>query len=165
MSAVQALELARAAGVQLEIDGDDLLLEAAVPPPAAVIELLARHKADILTLLRPAKDARSVEDWRAFFDERAGIAEFEGRLPRTSAEARAFESCVIKWIERNPAPSPAGRCVRCERIETQDAVVLPYGAGPGTHAWLHAECWRPWHDARRAQAVEALKQMGIRPIF
>jgi hypothetical protein len=33
MSMVQALKAARAAGIHLGIDGDDLVLEAAAPPP------------------------------------------------------------------------------------------------------------------------------------
>ena len=78
------------------------------------------------------------EDWRAFFHERASIAEFDGGLPRTEAEGRAFECCVIEWLNRNPAPSAAGQCGRCGRAETRDAVVLPFGTEPGTHAWLHA---------------------------
>ena len=32
--------------------------------------------------LRTGRDSWSGEDWRAFFDERAGIAEFDGGLPR-----------------------------------------------------------------------------------
>ena len=40
MSAAEALMAARAAGIQLWVDGDDLVLEAAGPPPPAVIDLL-----------------------------------------------------------------------------------------------------------------------------
>jgi hypothetical protein len=45
MSAVQALGAARAFGIRLELDGDDLLLEASAPPPDAVLEALSQHKA------------------------------------------------------------------------------------------------------------------------
>jgi hypothetical protein len=38
---------------------------------------------------------------------------------------------------------------------------LPYGTEPGTHIWLHAECWPAWQDTRRSQAREALTRMGI----
>jgi hypothetical protein len=47
---------ARAAGVHLGIDGDDLVLEAASAPPTAVLDALSRHKAEIMALLRPAED-------------------------------------------------------------------------------------------------------------
>ncbi len=39
MSATEALKTARAAGVELCLDGDDLVLEASVPPPAAILDL------------------------------------------------------------------------------------------------------------------------------
>jgi hypothetical protein len=44
MSAAQALKAARDAGVQLRLDGDDLLLEASAPPPDDLLDLLSRHK-------------------------------------------------------------------------------------------------------------------------
>ena len=52
MSATEALALAHAAGVRVRTDGDDLVLEASAPPPPAVLDLVSRHKADIITLLR-----------------------------------------------------------------------------------------------------------------
>jgi hypothetical protein len=48
MSAAEALKAARAAGVHLGIDGDDLVLEASTQPPAAVLDALSRHKAEIV---------------------------------------------------------------------------------------------------------------------
>ena len=35
MSAAEALKVARAAGIELRVDGDDLVLEASAPPSAA----------------------------------------------------------------------------------------------------------------------------------
>ena len=54
MSATEAIRAACTAGVRLTADGEDLLLDAASPPPPAVIEKLSRHKAEVLKLLRPA---------------------------------------------------------------------------------------------------------------
>jgi hypothetical protein len=62
MSAIETLKAARAAGVHLGIDGDDLVLEAASAPPTAVLDALSRHKAEIMALLRPAEDGWSGED-------------------------------------------------------------------------------------------------------
>ena len=71
-------------------------------------------------MLRPGGDGWSGEDWRAFFDERAGIAEFDGGLPRDQAEARAFEDLVAPapeqwwsvfypiWEAVGPRPRGAG---------------------------------------------------------
>jgi hypothetical protein len=52
VSAAQALKAARDAGVVLGVDGEDLILEATAPPPAAILDLLSRHKAEVLSLLR-----------------------------------------------------------------------------------------------------------------
>lgn len=99
MSAAEALQAARAAGVELRLDGDDLVLEASAPPLAAILDLLSGHKASIVALLRPGRDGWSAEDWQAHFDERAGIAEYDGGLPREWAEGLA-KLCTM--------PPPAG---------------------------------------------------------
>jgi len=56
MSAAEVLKAARASGIRIRVDGDDLVLEASAPPPPAVLDLLARHKAEILVPLRPSDD-------------------------------------------------------------------------------------------------------------
>jgi hypothetical protein len=118
MSAFQALKAARDAGVRIGIDGYTLTLDADAAPPAVVLDLLSRHKAGVVALLRTGSDGWSGEDWRALFDERAAIAEFDGGLTRASAEARALACCVTEWlnrnpVNRNPVPLPPGRCIGC----------------------------------------------------
>jgi hypothetical protein len=161
MSAAEALKAARAAGIKLAIDGDDLVLEASASPPPAVIDRLTGHKTEIVAMLRPRRDGWSADDWQAFFDERAGITEFDGGLSRADAEAQALTCCIVEWLNRNPTPSAPGRCAWCGQAESNVAVVLPYGVEPGTHIWLHAECRPAWQDTRRSQAREALARMGI----
>ena len=156
MSAVEALKAARAAGVELALDGDDLALSAASAPPAAVLDALSRHKAEIVALLRPGRDGWSGEDWQVYFDERAGIAEFDGGLPRAEAEAQAFECCVVEWLNRNPVCSPPGRCLGCGGSEDAHDKLLPYGTEQTGHAWLHSRCWEAWHANRKAKAVAVL---------
>jgi hypothetical protein len=124
VNAVQALKAARAAGIRLSIDGDALMLEAAAAPPASMLDLLSLHKAGIVALLRPV-NGWSGEDWLAFFDERAGIAEFDGGLPRAEAEARAFACCVVEWLNRNPVRSHPGRCLGCGGAERAHDPLLP----------------------------------------
>ena len=161
MSAAEALKAARAAGVHLGIDGDDLVLDASTPPPAAVLDALSRHKAEIVVLLRPAGDGWSAEDWQVFFDERAGIVEFDGGLPRPEAEAQAFACCVVEWLNRNPEHSPAGCCLDCGGHDHAHDPLLPYGVEPTGHVWLHSRCWPAWYEARQAKAVSALTAKGI----
>jgi hypothetical protein len=131
MSVAEALKAARAAGVEVGLDGDDLVLEAPAPPPAAVLDLLSRHKPGIVMLLRPGPDGWSAEDWHVFFDERPGIVDFDGGLPRVEAEARAFACCLIEWLNRNFLRSPRERC------------------RPS------------WHAGRMAEAIAAMAAMGI----
>jgi len=157
MSVVEALKAARAAGVELAVDGDHLALKAASAPPAAVLEALSRHKAEIVMLLRPGRDGWSAEDWRARFDERAGFLE---SLLRVQVEVQAFKCCISEWLNRNLSSSPAGSCAWCGKAETPSANVLPFGAGEH-HEWLHAECWALWYQGRREEAVLALRGMGI----
>jgi hypothetical protein len=161
MSAVEALRAAHVAGIQLGVDGEHLVLTASVPPPAAVIDLLASHKAEVLVLLRPGQDGWSAEDWHAFFEERAGIIEFDGGLPRAEAEAQAFACCVVEWLNRNPVRSPSGRCIGCGRAEHAHDLLLPFGSESGGHALLHSQCWPAWHSARKTDAIAALAAKGI----
>jgi hypothetical protein len=162
MSAAEALRAAHAAGVTVLFDGEGLVLEANAEPPQAVLDALSRHKLAVLALIRPSQSGWSAEHWRAYFDKRSGIAESNHGLPRAEAEALASACCVIEWLNQHPAPSTPGRCARCGRPESLRAVVLPFGTKSGTHAWLHAECWPAWHQARRADAIAALRAIGIR---
>ena len=161
MSAVHVLKLVQAAGVRIGIDGDALTLNADAAPPPGVLELLSLHKAEVIAILRSVGDGWPGEDWRAFFDERAGIAEFDGGLPRDQAEASAFACCVADWLNRNPVRSPPGRCLGCGEAEHGQDPLLPFGVETTGHAWLHAPCWPVWHASRKAEAVAALSTFGI----
>lgn len=161
MSAVHALKLARAAGVRIGIDGDALTLDADTAPSPEMLDLLVRHKARVIALLRTGRDGRSGEDWRAFFDERAAIAEFDGGLPRNQAEARAFACCVVEWLNRNPACSMPGHCLGCGEADHGQDPLLPFGIEATGHAWLHSRCWPAWHASRKAEAVAALSAFEI----
>ena len=163
MNAARVLKTARAAGINLRLDGEDLVLEAAAPPAPAVLDLLSRHKSGIVVLLRPGRDGWSAEDWQVFFDERAGILEFDGGLPRPEAEARAFACCVTAWLNRNFVRSTPGRCLACDDAAHPHDPLVPYGIEPTGHAWLHSRCWPAWHAERKAEAVAALAAMGIAP--
>ena len=160
MNAAEVLKAARAAGIQVQIDGADLLLKASAPPPAGVLEELSRHKARILTLLRAGNLYWTAEDWRTFFDERAAIVEFDGGLSRAQANAQALEHCVIEWLNRNPAQSAPACCVACGGGNRRGDPLLPFGTENG-HVWLHGTCWPEWHQLRRAEAIAALRAMAI----
>ena len=161
MSVAAALRAARDARIGLHVDGADLVLEATAPPPAAVLDLLTRHKADLIMLLEVGDDGWSADDWRALYDERAGIVEFDGGLPRPEAEALAFKCCVVEWLNRNFERSPRGSCRACGGGDSAQDALQPHGVEPTGHVWLHSRCWPAWHSGRKADAVVVLKAMGI----
>jgi hypothetical protein len=108
MSATKVLEAAQAAGVMVGIDGNDLMLRAPARPSYAMLNALSWYKAEIVALLQLDLQLWSAEDWQAFFDERAGIVEFDGGLPRAEAEVQALDCCVVQWLNRSPARETSG---------------------------------------------------------
>jgi hypothetical protein len=56
MSAVEALSIARAAGIELTLDGNNLLVAAASEPQSSIIEELRRYKPEIVELLQSEHD-------------------------------------------------------------------------------------------------------------
>ncbi len=149
-------------GVQIHVEGDRLRWRAAVGVMSgADIAALRVHKKTILALLRPANDGWSVDDWLAFYDKRAGIAEFDGGLSRLEAEARAFACCVVEWMNRNPVRSEPDQCLACGGSDQVGGRLLPFGTRISGHAWLHSACWEAWFQERKAEAVATLAAMGI----
>ena len=123
---------------------------------------IRQNKVAIIGLLLPGEDGWSPQDWRAFFSERAGIAEFDSGLSRAEAETRAFACCVAEWLNRNPARSPPGHCFGCGGCEASHNPLLPVGIGSAGQVWLHSGCCSAWYAGRKAEAVAALATMGIR---
>ena len=100
-------------------------------------------------------------DWQAFFDERAAMAEFDGKASRPVAEGRAFQACIVEWLNRHPPSSlsPPDRCAACGKMEAHGASIVPFGTS--AHVWLHPTCWRGWHHKRITDAETALKALSI----
>ena len=164
MSAAEAIRLAEASDVRLEVEGVDLILDFELEPPAAMVDALRRHKVEIIELLEAqAASAKAADDWQVFFDERAGIAEFDGGQTRAEAEVIAFEHCVIEWQNHNPEPSEPGRCAQCgdADITANGTDLIPVLASGDTHTWLHHDCHRQWMAAQEERAISALADMGI----
>lgn len=169
MSAAQVLRLAQANGVRFSIDGSDLILDADQEPPTTVLDSIRRHKAEIVALLTTAGTSASAEaawdpeDWQAFFDERAGVLEFDAGLPHHEAEAQAFKETVQHWLYQNPASASAVHdgCVHCgSRSEAEGDPLLPVLARNG-HLWVHAACLAPWRQKMEQEAVATLAGIGI----
>lgn len=161
MSVAETIRVAEASGIRLRAEGTDLVLDADLEPPVDVVNAIRRHKAEIIELLAPPGDRWTAEDWRAFYDERAGIAEYDSGQPQADAEAFAFESCIVEWLDRHPERSDSGRCAWCERPDRDGHAVVPFGTQSHSHTWLHPECWNDWRQNRRERAQQALAAMGL----
>ena len=97
------------------------------------------------------------QDWQEFYDERAAVLEHDHELPKPEAEARAWEWCIVEWLNQHPAPSEPDQCAWCGK-PGDVGVVVPFGIEA---TWLHHACWKPWHQERRQEAVSTLAEMGI----
>jgi len=162
MNAVEALRVAQENGVRLGVVGSDLILDTHTEPPADVVEAICRHKAEIIELLAPPKNRWSARDWLAFFDERAGIAEFDSGQTRAEAAAFAFECCIVEWLNRHPQHSDPDRCAWCEKPDRDGHSIVPFGTESHGHTWLHPECWNDWSQDRRETGQRSLAAMGLK---
>ncbi len=165
MSVAETIRAAEASGIRLRAEGTDLVLDADLEPPVDVVNAIRRHKAEIIELLAPPGDGWTAKDWHAFFDERAGIAEYDSGQPQVDAEALAFECCVVEWLNRHPQHSDPGRCVWCGKPDRDGHAIVPFGTESLGHTWLHPECWDDWHENRRRRAQQALAHHGIKASF
>ena len=161
MSAAEALKAARAAGVELRLDGDDLVLEAAAPPPPRSSTCCrATSPASWRCCGRVGTVGRARTGRSSSTNEPASPSSTAGcRAPE--AEARAFDCCVVEWLNRNFVRSPPERCLACGGGDHAHDALLPHGTEPTGHAWLHSRCWPAWYAGRKAEAVAALEAMGI----
>jgi hypothetical protein len=132
---------------------DDLaVIGATVEPAGTQLILRAGPTAIPATLVRQVREAKN--DLIAIL----GASDHAKRLGTAGqSEDRSLEARRVQWLDRHPSPSPAGACAWCGTLETPYAIVLPFGVQPGTHTWLHAECWSAWHQARRGEALRALQ--------
>jgi hypothetical protein len=117
MTALKALEVARRAGITVHADGDDLVLEAAAPPPTEAIALLSLHKAEVITILA-ATDYENNEQQQI-----ASRARFESVTLVASGEAAFEQPCAARRgrVEEH-ADALLHFCVECGRFG-------PYGYG------------------------------------
>jgi hypothetical protein len=148
-------------GVTLEVRGAELVVDG--PADAlgdSVVEQLRSLKAEMLELLRSAKDSPCwiASDWQAYFDERAGVREYSAKIPRFDAERMAWDDAVTHWLCLNPATrtNVQDGCVHCQGPEEHQNTLLPVLAPEG-HTWVHDHCWRSWQALRRRTASNALR--------
>jgi hypothetical protein len=117
MTAVTALAQALAAGIRVTRDGENLVLTASNPPPAWVVELLLRHKADLLTLL--SLSAGCSDEARPSLFGRG-----------CATEARDQQHSQASIVARNRVDDP----LQTELGQPPSAEKSNHAAGPPQHA-------------------------------
>ena len=122
MSAAVLLADLAACGVQLEVDGDRIRYRArrgALTPDLA--ERIRGSREDLLRLL----DEERIE-LRHQFEERAGVREFDGGLPRADAEREAWADVADDLVESDPVASamsiPDARAWAAARLQAAGIV-------------------------------------------
>ena len=157
----QLLDRVQEAGASLSVNGDKLRVATTAPMPTELVDELRQAKPQILNHLRG--DTWDATDWWAFYEERCGVIEFDGSLPREEAERRAREECGLHWLHRHP-PEPTDRnvCAGCGHpIGKPGSDGVPFLAGDRGHLWIHHGCWAGWMARRREEAEKALAELGV----
>ena len=114
-AAARLLETARAAGLSIEVDGADLVIETDRAIPPDLLDDLRQHKAELIAALSPAPDDP---------DERAAIIEYGASVPRRWAEGYAA-LCTM-------APPAGFSPERWQRIVDAAGVFLDHWAAKAT---------------------------------
>lgn len=171
--ATSVLAIVRAAGGDVKVTDGRLRLMAPAPLPAEVIEQVRAAKPALVALLSspapidraPAGTIGDADDWRTFYAERAGIAEYDGGLLRPDADARAWECSVAHWCNLvPPIVGSADRCPVCNRpVGPVEAGAIPVVRPGGGHTWLHRGCHAQFLISRRVEAREVLMAIGLQP--
>lgn len=167
MSAAEVLHAARAAGLHLALDGDDLVLESEDPPARDVLNLVRSHKAEIIAEMNSPSAGnqdiyRAVVDWHGWYEERAAIRQFDGGHTRDEAERLAWSEAEDRWHRTHGERIARNLCAGCRRpIGLSKALDLIDGShvhvnNENTCLIRHGERWR-------GQATRALVALGLRP--
>jgi hypothetical protein len=86
VTVTEALELAQSQGVEVTLDGDELVLKAEAAPPPGLLAILGRGKWDIVAALRlrEAEERRRIVQWvnDHFASSPPGVCDHCGGGPR-----------------------------------------------------------------------------------
>jgi hypothetical protein len=156
MTGEEVLALAASHSVRVTFALGDLHLEADHEPAAEALAALRDHKEAVVAELIAA----TAGERRLHFEDHVATVIRVRRLSRPEAERAAYEAVLIDHLNRTFPNTDPNRCAMCDKSETPEAILLPIGVGI-RHAWLHPDCWAPWRERRRTEAVATIARMGI----
>ena len=117
MTVTEALQLARSQGVEVTLDGDDLVLKAEAAPPPGLLAILGRGKWDIVAALRlrEAEERRRIVQWVSdhFASSPPGVCAYCDDGPRSedpfvlwfvgNDRGEVHASCHPAWLAEREA--------------------------------------------------------------
>ena len=173
VSAADALRVAQAVGISLDLDGEDLVLQAPAPPPSNVLDVLSVYKAEIVAMLRARSPAIShaanasvvsagSKWWRDLLAERSVHHELAGRRPRSEAERVAWAEMQNRWHMGHGERVSGDICAGCRR-PIGSAVALDLIDGCRVHLDDENACLIRHGKRWRAAATRALAELGLWP--
>jgi hypothetical protein len=108
----------------------------------------------------PAPVSPEARKWRRTFADNVAAVLRVRNIPHIEAEKVAFENTAIEFLNATHPDTDPNRCAHCGGAETPDSVLRPVGAG-ARHSWLHSDCWEPWRECRKVEAIAMLAEAGI----
>jgi hypothetical protein len=131
VTVTEALQLARSRGVEVTLDGDDLVLKAEVAPPPRLLAILGRGKWDIVAALRlrEAEERRRIVQWvnDHFTPSPPGVCAHCGDGPRPddpfvllfvgSDRGEVHSSCHSTWLAEREAEARTALRLQCPSDE------------------------------------------------
>jgi hypothetical protein len=170
MDGLALIREAEAAGLNVRVDGDKLVIRGPRLAESIARRLIA-HKPKVLAALRRPRTpavpvgtiADEATDWRELFNERAAMRQFKAGYGRRMAERLAWGECVEAWCEQHPALHAPTRCAGCGGVLGREVLDLPDGARVHWQANREFLCLVAYGDARRRRAVAALAALGLQP--
>ena len=162
MSAADVMRLAADLGIEIsEVGKGRLRIAGKARPPPAVLSIIAEHKPGLLMLLQPGRRGWQPDDWRAYYDERAGANDLLYGLSPDQAATRAFACCVAAWIDDHNLGSASGLCAQCGGADAANDALQAYGVAADRITHVHRRCWPEWYRKLKQDAAAALIAMGV----
>jgi hypothetical protein len=158
-------EIRAAGGEVVAIGPDRLKVRAPSPLPDELMARLRAAKPDLLaTLARPCAESEragwDAADWRAYYEERGGIREYDGRRPRPDAERLAWGETQTLWHARHGGRAPFWECAGClQPIGGTEALSLT--TGERVHLRDGYDCLMAYSRRWRSAATAALIKLGL----
>jgi hypothetical protein len=160
--AQRLIEDARAAGLSIEVEGADLIVEADCEMPPDLLASLRQHKAELIAVLVVPKQPSKVQWWRDEFDERAAIREYDSSYTRAEAERLTWGELENRWHKEHGERLSADICAGCRRpIDRSEA--LDQIDGNRVHVDRNFACLIKYGEQWRGTARRALLDMGLKP--